>query len=77
MLAISGNWGWIKTGRSRGSRRRRIALTIACIGVGLVLVVLLGQLGIASSPDITRKVLFIVGLLVVGVVVGLRPWSES
>jgi len=74
---VGGNWGWIPTGRSGGSRRRRIALSIACIAAGVVLVLLLPRLGIASGADITGTVLVILALLVAGVVYGLRPWSDS
>jgi hypothetical protein len=74
---VSGNWGRIPTGRSAGSRRRRIALAIASVVAGLILFSLLGQLGAGASREIKPEVLLIVGLLIIGVVYGLRPWSDS
>ena len=74
---MSGNWGRIPTGRSHGSRRRRIALSIASVVAGLILISLLRQLGAGAGPDINAQVLLIVGLLIIGVVYGLRPWSDS
>jgi hypothetical protein len=69
---MSGNWGNLPTGRSGGSRRRRIALSIASVVAGLFLMSNLDKVGTASG-----EVLLIVGLLIVGVVFGLRPWSNS
>jgi hypothetical protein len=43
----------------------------------VVLIGLLGQLGPIADAEIAFRVLFIVGLLVVGAVFGLRPWSEK
>jgi hypothetical protein len=74
---VGGNWGWFETRRSSGSRRRRMILSIASILAAIALLVLASQLGIASSPEITAKVAVIAGLLIAGVVLGLRPWSRS
>ena len=67
----SGNWGNIPTGRSRGSRRRRIALSVASVVAGTILLSNLDRVGTAAG-----QVLVVVGLLVVGVLYGLRPWSD-
>jgi hypothetical protein len=73
---MSGNWGLIPTGRSRRSRRSRIDLAIACAVIGIVLVLVLGQLGSVRSSEITGTVIVIVGLLVAGIGYELRPRGD-
>jgi hypothetical protein len=74
---MGGNWGPIPTGRTPGSQRRRVALSIGSVVAAIVLVLALANLGAASDPSITGTVLLILVLLIAGVVVGLRPWSRS
>jgi hypothetical protein len=58
-----------------------MALSIASVVAGLVLIGLVGEffriVDAAVSPDLAGPVVIILGLLVVGVVYGLRPWSDT
>ena len=70
-----GNWGSFTHIRSRASQRRRIALTIASLVAGVVLVVVATNFG--AGGEIGLQVAVILGLLVLGVLFGLRPWARD
>ena len=77
---MTGNWGSPSHLRSGGSKRRRIALSIAAVFAGVVLIGVYGELvGVfdgVMSPEIAGPVVLILVLLILGVVFGLRPWSD-
>ena len=58
-----------------------MTLSIASVVAGIVLIALSGEflrlVDAPVSPDMAGPVVIIVGLLVVGVVYGLRPWSDT
>lgn len=70
-----GNWGDIPIRPSGGSRRRRIVLAVACIVAVVVLVKLARDF--FTPSDVPFAVWYIVGLLTVGIVWGLRPWRRD
>ena len=71
-----GNWGFefIDHIRSRRPWRTRIALTIASLVAGLTLIAVSGRLNAGVHFS---EVDAILGLLVIGVVLGLRPWARE
>jgi hypothetical protein len=73
-----GNWGfeYIDHIRSRRSWRTRIALTIASILAAVVLVVLVLDLGRGIVGEFAVELIILVGLLVAGILLGLRPWAR-
>jgi hypothetical protein len=73
-----GNWGfeYIDHIRSRRSWRTRIALTIASILAAVVLVVLVLDLGRGIVGEFADELIILVGLLVGGILLGLRPWAR-
>jgi hypothetical protein len=73
---MSGNWGFefIDHVRSRRPWRTRLALTIACVVAGLTLIVVSDRFRAGMHFS---QVDLILGLLVLGVVFGLRPWARK
>jgi hypothetical protein len=73
-----GNWGfeYVDHIRSRRSWRTRIALTIASILAAVVLVVLVLDLGRGIVGEFADELIILVGLLVGGILLGLRPWAR-
>jgi hypothetical protein len=73
-----GNWGfeYVDHIRSRRSWRTRIALTIASILAAVVLVVLVLDLGRGIVGEFAVELIILVGLLVAGILLGLRPWAR-
>ena len=71
----SGNWGpeLVDHVRSRRSWRIRVALTLASIVAGVVLVKLALQLGSGRPAEVA----VVVVLLGLGIVFGLRPWARE
>lgn len=74
-----GNWGWefFDHVRSRRSWRTRIALTVALLVVGALLITLVVQFYSGRAGELPGEVILIVLLLGLGIVFGLRPWSRN
>ena len=70
---MGGNWGHIPIRRSGGSRRRRIILSVVSL-IALVVLVKVTQ-DFFTGGGAPAEIWLIAGMLVVGVVWGLRPWE--
>jgi hypothetical protein len=71
---MGGNWGNIPIRPSGGPRRRRIILAVASV-VALVVLVMLAR-DFFGPGRVPGDVWYVVGLLTVGILWGLRPWSR-
>lgn len=69
-----GNWGNIPTRRTRGSRRRRIILSIASVAALVILLTLGTSFFRGNIAEIGGPLLLIGSVLVAGVLWDLRPW---
>jgi VIT1/CCC1 family predicted Fe2+/Mn2+ transporter len=70
-----GNWGGFTHVRSRASHRRRLVLTIGSLVAGVALVLV--TLDFGRGGQIPLMVATIVALLILGIVLGLRPWDRG
>jgi len=70
-----GNWGSFSHVRSRASQRRRILMAVASFVAGTILVVVTLHFG--GEGQIQLMAAAMLGLLVLGVLLGLRPWARD